>query len=287
MTSPNASALDILCSDVQLFDAERRIADYILEHQEEAAHMTLSALAQASGASEATVSRFCKHLGFKSYRLFQISLARDVHERPRPDLASNTVSDQDIAQSLQNIQAVKLSEVSGTIHNIDPEQLRQVLEAIKRAEIIQIASTGNTIPVAMDAAFKFGQLGLRCTMSEISETATTFALTLTERDVLILFSNSGRSKRLQAIARIARELGATIILVTGSRTSLLARYADHLLLTVNRERLLETGEYPLSRLSSTVVVEVLYHFLLASMPDARARLKRQHDMMMPDKLMDS
>lgn len=279
----NLSALDILCSDLQLFDAEKRIAAFILEHQDEAAGMTLSALAQASGSSEATVSRFCKHLGFESYRAFQISLARDVHERPQPQLASHTVSAGNIEQSLQNILAVKLAEVSGTVHNIDPSVLRAVLDVLCNADIIQIAATGNTIPVAMDAAFKFNQLGLRATTTEISEKATAFALTLTEHDALVIFSNSGRSKRLQALALAAKDRGVSIILVTGSRNSPLAKIADHALYTVNREKLLETAEYPLSRLSATLVVELLYHFLLASIPEASTKLTHHHAIIMADK----
>lgn len=277
------SALDVLCSDVELFDAEKKVADFVLSHQIEAAGMTLSALAQASGSSESTVSRFCKHLGFDSYRAFQISLARDVNERPQPQLSSNTVSLNSVEQSLQNILAVKLSELTNTVQNVDPDTIRAVVELLRSADVIQVASTGNTIPVAMDAAFKFNQLGLRCTMSEINEKSTAFALTLTERDVLVLFSNSGRSKRLQTITQIAQEAGAHTVLITGNRTSPLAQAADHVLLTVNREKLLAAAEYPFSRLSALLVVEMLYNFLLVSLPDAPDNLRNLREAILTDK----
>ncbi len=283
MNSVNLSAMDILCSDLDLFDAEQRIADYILQHQAEAAGMTLASLAQASGASEATVSRFCKRLGFESYRTFQISLARDVHERPQPNLASNTVSIDELHESLQNILAVKVSEITGTIQNIDENELQSVLNVLGTADVVQVAATGNTIPVAMDAAFKFNQLGIRCTMSEIAEKSSAFALALTKRDALLVFSNSGRSKRLLSIARAAKSTGAKLILITGNRVSPLSEIADHVLLTVNREKLLATAEFPLSRLSALALVEVLFHLLLVSVPEARTYMNRHKEFMKDDK----
>lgn len=284
MVDASLSALDILCSDIQLFDAEKRIASFILDHQDDAAGMTLAELAKASGSSEATVSRFCKRLGFENYRAFQISLARDVHERPHPHLDSNAVTLDAFAQSMQNILAVKQAELSGTVQNIDEKVFTEVLNVLQSADVIQIASTGNTIPVAMDAAFKLNQLGLRCTMSEISEKASAFALTLTERDALILFSNSGRSKRLRALAEAAHEQGAPIILITGNRSSQLTRLADYALFTVNREKMLEIADYSFSRLSATLMVELLYYFLLISVPGARERIERHRDLIIADKL---
>ena len=50
---------------------------------------------------------------------------------------------------------------------------------------------GNTNAVALDATFKFSQLGLRCMASTISETSIGFALTLRPGDVIVLISNSG------------------------------------------------------------------------------------------------
>ena len=70
------SALTLLCSGIQLYSAEQRIADV-----KWAASATSAELARQSQASEATVTRLCHKLGFESYRKFQLALARDVMEQ--------------------------------------------------------------------------------------------------------------------------------------------------------------------------------------------------------------
>ena len=60
----NQSIMGIICSSYeQFFDAEKRIADYILENKKSVVDMTVAQLAKASGTSDATVSRFCRPLG--------------------------------------------------------------------------------------------------------------------------------------------------------------------------------------------------------------------------------
>lgn len=72
------SALPLITSSRQFLDSEQHIVDFILANTDRAPQMTSAQLARASSTSEASVSRFCKKLGFKNYRSFQFSLARDL-----------------------------------------------------------------------------------------------------------------------------------------------------------------------------------------------------------------
>ena len=101
------SALTLLCSGIQLYSAEQRIADCILADVKWAASATSAELARQSQASEATVTRFCKKLGFENYRAFQLALARDVMER-QPLEISNEVQLDNIPQSLQNLSLIHI-----------------------------------------------------------------------------------------------------------------------------------------------------------------------------------
>lgn len=287
MVEPTNSVLTQLCSGIRFFSAEKRIADLILADPGAVVDKTSAELARASSTSEATVTRFCKKLGFDNYRAFQLALARDVMEEQQPGEVSYEISLEDIPQSLQNILANKVGELNATIHAIDPEELKTILALLQGAQFIQIAAVGNTIPVAMDAAFKFNQLGLRCTTSEISEKASAMALTLTGRDVLFLISNSGKSQRLYNLAQTARGNGVPIILITCDRSSPLAGLADHLLVSTNREQLLTTGDFAFSRISAIAIIEVLYHFLLVSLPDSKTHILRHEALMLHDKAVEA
>ena len=81
MSGSPGSVVTLLCSGMHFFNAEKRIADCVLNNTAEAAAMTSAELAHCSSTSEATVTRFCKKLGFDNYRAFQLALARDVMER--------------------------------------------------------------------------------------------------------------------------------------------------------------------------------------------------------------
>ena len=279
------SALSLISSTKNYSDTERRIVDFILEHREDASRMTAAQLSRNSGTSEATVSRFCRKLGFGSYRSFQFSLARDVATREQGGV-TDEVSLENIEQSLKNIASSKLSEIDATIAAIDRDDLKAVVNLIADAGVIQIAAVGSTNSVALDATFKFSQLGLRCVTNEISETGIGFSLTLTPDDVLIVISSSGRSKRLNRIVQTAKGKGTTVIVISGDAKSPLAQKADYLFQTVNHESLLTTGDFAFSKMSAALIIEVIYNFLMPTIPDAREHISYYEELIQPDKLVE-
>ncbi len=181
MSDSSKSALSLISMHRGYSESEQRIVDYILEHQSEAPRLTAAQLSRAAATSEATVSRFCRKLGFGSFRSFQFSLARDL-ESQRNEGLTDEVSLDNMEQSLKNILAAKVSELNATIDGIDHDTLAAVVHAFKNAGVIEFAAVGNTNAVALDATFKFSQLGLRCMASTISETSIGFALTLRPGD---------------------------------------------------------------------------------------------------------
>lgn len=284
-TSNNISILNFLCSDYsKFFYAEKKIANYILENKDTVVKMTVSELAKASDTSDATVTRFCKRLG-TSYREFRLLLAKDIMEEQQQSISrtiSNDINMRDINQSLQNILANKIAELTSTVSMIDSDNLRIIIRLLQSADIVQIAAVGNTIPVAMDAAFKFNQLGIRTVTSEISEKQHAFALCLTKKDVLIIISNSGKSRRMQQIASAAKNNNATILVITNDKESPLGLLANYKLITATREKLL-TGNFSFSRVSSVTIIEILYLFLFIAIKDADLNILRHEDFIRSDK----
>ena len=226
----------------QFFDAEKKIADFIMENKKAVVDMTVAELARASGTSDATVSRFCRRCGFKGFQSLKMDLAKEVMREERDSLqVSNEITRGNLSQSLQNILANKMAEMTGTIGMMDTDNLEVILNVLEHARIIQFAAVGNTIPVAMDGAFKFNQLGLRSVSGSIWEAQAAHAYNLGPEDAVVVISNSGTSKRLLALVRGAKENGAKIIVITNNESSPLARISDYKIITATREKLL-TGE---------------------------------------------
>lgn len=80
--------------------------------------------------------------------------------------------------------------------------------------------------------------------------------------LLLAISGTGRNPALEEVARLARENGAAILLITSDRHSPLAQQADHVLLASNREQRLIEGDHAPSQLSVLLVIEVLYYLML-------------------------
>ena len=59
----------------ELTAAEKRAADYVLKHRDKAQYLSIGELAEESGVAEATVSRFCRRLGYKGYNAFKLAIA--------------------------------------------------------------------------------------------------------------------------------------------------------------------------------------------------------------------
>ena len=60
----------------ELTKSGRAVADYLLQHADEAQYLSISSLAKECNVAEATVFRFCRALGFEGYHEMRIALAQ-------------------------------------------------------------------------------------------------------------------------------------------------------------------------------------------------------------------
>lgn len=276
------SVIGVICSSYDsFFDSEKKIANCIMERRREVVDMTVAELAQASGASDASVSRFCRRCGFKGFHQLKMTLAGELAEESQ-GTAGNDISRRDIGQSLQNILANKTEELKQTVAMMEPENLDRILEVIQKAGTVQIVAVGNTIPVAMDAAFKFNQLGIPAVTGTILETQTAYAFNLGKKDVIIAISNSGVSRRLIRLLEGASGNGVTIISITNSSDSPVAKLSNYHITTATREKLLRE-DFLFSRVPATMVIEILYLLLSVSIRGATDSVRRHETAIMEDK----
>lgn len=281
----NRNVMGVLCSSYDtFFDAEKKIADCILERKGDVIEMTVAELAQASKTSDATVSRFCRRCGFKGFHHLKINLAREVaEERDKKIQVSNDIMRDDIAQSLQNILANKVAELTQTVSMMVPEQIEKILQVIQNARMVQLAAVGNTIPVALDGSFKLNQIGIPAVSGTILETQMAYAFNLGEGDAIIVISNSGSSRRLLTLIEGVKENGATVISITNNPESPIAQASDYHITTATREKLL-MGEFCFSRVSAITVMEMLYLLLASSNRESYDTIRRHEIAISQDKI---
>lgn len=278
------TVMDTICSSFDnFFDSEKKIAKYIINNYDKVVDMTVAQLANASGASEASVSRFCKKVGVKGFHHLKISLAKEMVESEIDDAKiSNNISAEDISQSLQNILANKVEELKQTVSLIDNEQLPEILNILKNARSVQFVAVGNTIPVAIDGTFKFNQIGIPAASSTIWETQVGQIYNLTKDDVVLAISNSGESRGVIIAMEAAKEVGAKTISITNNVQSTVAKASDYHINTATREKLFLDG-YCFSRVSATTVIEILYLFLTSMNKNAYKKIAEHENAIAGDK----
>ena len=229
--------------------------------------MTVGELAKKCQVSEASVSRFCKKLDMKGFHHLKISIAKELVTQDEDTELSNHISVDDVDQSLKNILANKVAELTQTVSMMDSKQLHHILDVINNAKNVLFAAVGNTLPVAMDGAYKLNQIGIPAISTPVWETQLAYSYNLTADDVVIAISNSGESTGVISILEAATKQKATTISITNHDNSSIAKISDYHITTATREKLF-LDEYCFSRVSATMVMEIIYLFLTSMRKEA-------------------
>lgn len=266
----------------QLFDAEKKIAKFILNNPKKVVDMTVSELAEISNVSIASVSRFCRKVGLKGFAQLKISLAQELVDTHKSGEISNDISVDNIPQSLQNILANKITELKQTVNLINTDEFKEILEGIRDSSRVQVIAVGNTIPVAIDAAFKFNELGIPTTAGTIWETQLSYSFTLGKGDVLIAISNSGESDKVLEAVKIANNNKAMTIGITNSPHSAIGEEVQYHITTATREKLF-LDEFCFSRVSASTVIEIIFLFLTEMIENSHKSMIKCEEMFAVDK----
>lgn len=265
-------------------DSEKKIADFIINNKKKVIDITIAELAEKSGVSEASVSRFCKKCEMKNFYQLKLTLAKELTENGTETVeASNSINTENIFSSLQSILSNKIEELTQTITHINENNLKNILSVIQKGKTVQLAAVGNTIPVALDGAYKFNQIGIPAIANTIWETQLAYTFNLSSKDVVIIISNSGASKRLLTLAETAKSKKAVVISITNSENSPIALVSDYHITTATREKLF-LNEYYFSRISASVVIEILYLFLTAGKKNSCENISQHEQAIAEDKI---
>ena len=255
------SVINQICASMDtFFETEKKIGNFIIHHPKEIVDMTVGELAKECQVSEASVSRFCKKIDMKGFHHLKISIAKEMVSQSEDDELSNHISVDDLEQSLKNILANKVAELTQTVSMMNSENLQDILKRINNAQNVLFAAVGNTVPVAMDGAYKLNQIGISAVSTPVWETQLAYSYNLSPDDVVIAISDSGESTGVINILEAAKQKKATTISITNSEKSTIAKISDYHITTATREKLF-LDEYRFSRVSATMVIEVLYLFL--------------------------
>jgi len=241
--------------------AEKKVADFVIEHAPDVLYMSITDLADACAVGETTVFRFCKSMKLQGYQEFkiQLSLSMQNEEAERgQDILTDSVGVDDtfevMAQKLLNSNISVLMETRELL-NINNMEL--LIDRMLEAERIFFFGVGSSQIVAMFATNKFLRILSKVYCFTDSHMQTMAASTLTERDVAIVISYSGSTKDTLLFAKLAKERGAFTVAITRFLKSPLSGYVDMVLLCGANEGPLQGGSTT-AVMSQLFLMDVLY-----------------------------
>ncbi|HWQ77184.1 MAG TPA: MurR/RpiR family transcriptional regulator [Anaerovoracaceae bacterium] len=240
----------------QIFLAEKKVADFILENPEKAVNANVSELANYSGVSDATVIRLCKHIGYDGYYQLKICLSRDLGRMQVTDTDMDNTAEDKVSRLLGSY----ASGLTAIGKNLDDNKMLECVNLIKTCKQVHIVAVGNTSPLAQYMGFRLGRLGIKCTYNMVPEYFMNHVNLADADDLIIAISQSGSSKQVVQAMELAKEKGLKIIAITGHECSPVSRLADHLLLSGADEQPFNYYK-SYSRLRETAVIDALLHFV--------------------------
>lgn len=210
---------------------ERKVADYYLVGRAELADKTLAEISEATGVGEATIVRFCRKLGFDSFKQVRLQLSlENVSELDCLQKGYVTGIEENIADVLHK-----------TVELLELEELNKAVRLIKNTSRLSAVGVGASALSAQVMAMRFIRDGKPCQCIMDNHFQAMYSSYATEQDVIIAFSISGRAKDTLETVRIAKKNGAKIIAVTNYRRSPLGKMADVILLTSKKDGPLTSG----------------------------------------------
>lgn len=239
-----------------LSQTQRRLADYILDHGDEIAFLSVHELAGLAGVSVASISRFARTIGYQSFKDFKTQLGKDslssfeaIYQAITP-----SDSDEDIIEKvfLGNIKS--LEETLNILNRDDLVRAARVLSRSERMVFLGIGSSGN---IAHDAALRFAQLDIQAEAYSDSYQMFIQALRMKKRDVAFGISHSGRSRVTVEALELASGNGATTIGMSNYLKSPLHEKSDVFLCTSFPESRVEAAALS-SLIAQMCLIDALY-----------------------------
>ena len=253
--------------------SDRKVAEHVLSDPRAALGATMAETAHAAQVSEPTVMRFCAALGFDGYQDFKLRLAQSV-ALGMP--ATQSVLDRaDSPQTLTDkVFDYTITSLDHARRQIDHAAVAQAIDMLVAARRIEFFGFGASWIVAADAQQKFPLFGVPCVVHLDDHQQFIAASMMRPGDVAVAISNTGQTSGLLKIAEAAREEGAKVIALSGSRDAPLASRCDLMLLV---ETLENTDIYTptISRLAALTVIDVLaVGVAMRRGPDQQRRIAR-------------
>lgn len=240
----------------EMFHAEKKVADYILENPYKVTNMSMAELAEASKTSDATVLRMCRRIGYKGFYQTKVSLAVYLAQKEEKGDTAEKQTPKNVSEFFRS----SFRYMVNAVKNVDNDTLMKCVELIGQADTVFITAWGNTGEIAADLAHRLTLKGVRSFSSDIPEYMVRSLNLGSEKDLLIAISHSGETTHILMTLELAKKIGIPSILITGVPVSPATELADYTL-CADAEGELFQNLGGASHVIELMIVDAIFYFL--------------------------
>jgi len=234
--------------------SERKVGQFVLTQPDEVIRMRIVDLAEQAEVSEPTVVRFCRAVGCDGFQDFKLALAQQLASSPSIGQIAVTDSDSTAEYSFKVFDST-VDSLLKVRDNLDLEMLDRAVQALCAAKRVEFYGFGASAAVAFDAQHRFFRLQLATAAYSDPHLQNMSATSLSPDDVVVAFSQSGRTKALLDSIALVKTRGAKVIALAPSQSPVAEAATIPITIDVKEDIQIYT---PLSsRIAHLAVIDVL------------------------------
>ena len=206
---------------------EQDIARYLLDHPEEAARISSRELARRTLTSASAVQRFCRKLGYTSYKEFQLGIV----ERTRGARITSGViaSGTRAVTALAKVAELEAQAVEETRRMLSIEVMDALASLLRERSYIDIFARDESATMARYASYNLSHAGKVATVYDDVDRMLFHALSTPTDHLAFVISRRGKDEPLIATTRLLRKRGMPVVVVTADTSSELAQLGTHVI----------------------------------------------------------
>ncbi|WHH58755.1 MurR/RpiR family transcriptional regulator [Petroclostridium sp. X23] len=227
---------NILNIDInKLSKSQKKIADFILKNKARLPYLTIDEIAGELNISTATISRFCKYLGFDNFKEFKSHLRKDMNITPASKIKT-TLSKAHNDDLCMKLISQQIDNLHNTIQNLSLEEFDKAINALVKANKVYIFAPGPSQSLAYILKYRLDRFGLDLIIMEKSGSDIYESLVHVDKDdVIIVFGFVKMLVETHVVLDYSKSIGCTTILITDLMVSEMVDAANIILYTCRGE----------------------------------------------------
>jgi len=154
-------------SYASLRKSERKIADYLQKNANQRLDVSITEFAKQIKVSEATISRFCRAVGFDGFQDLKLSLAESLRGAEEfKNIPVNIDASDSLAEVGKKLADALTGMLVETQRSLDINQINAAVDAIVEARQVMLYGIGGAAAVLKAANHLFVKAGIQCARYE-------------------------------------------------------------------------------------------------------------------------